>query len=525
MILAIVLALVAFAYAVPSPVVSRNASLNASQFEVKSLPGANFLSPSWAGLILVFGTADGNSLFFWLFEAENRAYDDNLVIWLNGGPGCSSLIGFFLENGPTKLGHALYVDQPVGSGFSTASQPNPVNNNERITSDFYSWLKAFYQVFPHLLEKKMHLMGESYAGVYLPYFASRIMENHDSLAVNLTSISIGNGILDNNTAMTDVTVGSFMKLNAERLGMPQNILDTFSAADRTCGFDSVLEQGSKYPPPQAPINILGNPEHLNFKRQAHGNKLSARRFGPEAECDLKPNTSAAVTSSILNSTCYGSCATFSTAGDYLDTLSESRGDIWFNFYNINYNCTAIDPTAKLTTYLNRADVQKALNVPQYSRRNGTYPFQSCNHKLIQSLTPPYSQSEPPAYSVLPTLISKHKIPVHIYHGALDMLVNHVGAELVLQNMTWNGQQGFQQRPNKPFGTMTTTTTQISPRWRGERKWATAADEKNNTRPAAGVWTEERGLLYHLFHEAGHGVPMDQPEHMFNYVRDVVVGRT
>lgn len=50
-----------------------------SQFEVHSLPGAPFLPPSWAGRLPVPDVEDGNSFFFWLFEAEDSAYDNNLI--------------------------------------------------------------------------------------------------------------------------------------------------------------------------------------------------------------------------------------------------------------------------------------------------------------------------------------------------------------------------------------------------------------------------------------------------------------
>ena len=93
-------------------------------------PGANQTDPAGA-------------LFFW-FIANNtkaNAEDTPLIIWLNGGPGASSMIGFFTENGPFKvevdpssfdpkvvpnqytwssLGHMLFIDQPIGTGFSYA---------------------------------------------------------------------------------------------------------------------------------------------------------------------------------------------------------------------------------------------------------------------------------------------------------------------------------------------------------------------------------------------------------------------
>lgn len=104
------------------------------------------------------------------------------IVWLNGGPGCSSLQGALSENGPlvfvenstkpvynryswTKLAHVLYIDQPVGTGFSTGSAD--ATDNAQVTQAFYQWLKAFYTVFPTLKSKDVYLMGESYAGIYV----------------------------------------------------------------------------------------------------------------------------------------------------------------------------------------------------------------------------------------------------------------------------------------------------------------------------------------------------------------------
>jgi carboxypeptidase D len=50
-----------------------------AQFKVKSLPGISFLPSNWAGRLPVPGTKSGNDIFFWLFESEKPAYDDNLI--------------------------------------------------------------------------------------------------------------------------------------------------------------------------------------------------------------------------------------------------------------------------------------------------------------------------------------------------------------------------------------------------------------------------------------------------------------
>lgn len=174
--------------------------LENSKYAVSQLPNLAFEPPaSWAGEICIPGTR--NDLFFWLFQGETTEANENMIsenlispvalfslntdsrtVWLNGGPGCSSLQGLMSENGPlsfignqtapranpyswTKFGYVLYVDQPVGVGYSTG--PNQTTDNSDVTQGFINWLKAFYAEFPELMTKTTYIAGESYAGVYV----------------------------------------------------------------------------------------------------------------------------------------------------------------------------------------------------------------------------------------------------------------------------------------------------------------------------------------------------------------------
>lgn len=58
------------------------------------------------------------SMFFWFFEARNNPSTAPLALWLNGGPGCSSMIGLFQENGPCNFPVNGSTDEPTLNPYS-----------------------------------------------------------------------------------------------------------------------------------------------------------------------------------------------------------------------------------------------------------------------------------------------------------------------------------------------------------------------------------------------------------------------
>lgn len=103
-----------------------------------------------------------------------------------------------------------------------------------------------------------------------------------------------------------------------------------------------------------------------------------------------------------------------------------------------------------------------------------------------------------------------------------MLINHFGAELSLQNMTWRGAQGFSQKPKKPFFADNAAPSATKQLLFEHTPVATTLSTAAPTATAAGTWTMERGVSYHLFRGAGHSVFVNKPREMFSFVRDVVV---
>jgi carboxypeptidase D len=133
-----------------------------------ALPDVDFdIGESFAGTLSINNQpSNKNELFFWFFPSDNPAASNEITIWLNGGPGCSSLDGLLQENSPflwqsgtyapqpnpfswTNLTNMVYVDQPIGTGFSPSAPgaPAKITNEEQVAADFAGfWNKEYYNV-------------------------------------------------------------------------------------------------------------------------------------------------------------------------------------------------------------------------------------------------------------------------------------------------------------------------------------------------------------------------------------------
>ncbi|KAI5970552.1 hypothetical protein CANMA_000461 [Candida margitis] len=148
----------------------------------------------------------GKEFFYWFFESRNDPTTDPLILWLSGGPGCSSNIGLAMELGPSLINATivpefnpyswnanaslLFLDQPANVGFSTGGAI-PFTT-EQAAIDFTNFVDLFRQKFPNYAHLDFHIAGESYAGHYIPKFAASVVE----AGLPLKSVLIGNGITD-----------------------------------------------------------------------------------------------------------------------------------------------------------------------------------------------------------------------------------------------------------------------------------------------------------------------------------------
>ena len=210
--------------------------------ELPLLQPGEFPGDHWAGLLPA--SADGDKYFFYhLFAPDQEDEDDEdkeededipLLIWLNGGPACSSMDGLWLENGPLRLvlngttkaftiegadfswheapAYTLYIDQPVGTGLSFTTSKKYPTNDEEVNIDFYYFLTEFLQLHADKfleetnegtqlrVKRPFFMSGESHAGHYIPsmmnYIRKRNAEDDVKVLIPLSGAAIGNGWVD-----------------------------------------------------------------------------------------------------------------------------------------------------------------------------------------------------------------------------------------------------------------------------------------------------------------------------------------
>nr|XP_057941582.1 probable serine carboxypeptidase CPVL [Doryrhamphus excisus] len=181
--------------------------------QVGELPGENV--KSYAGYLTVNKKYNSN-LFFWFFPALMPSQKKApVLLWLQGGPGGTSLFGLFVEHGPyvvyknmtvglrdyawTQRYSVLYIDNPVGTGYSfTDDDRGFAQNQDDVGRDLYSALTQFFQLFPEYQSNEFYATGESYAGKYVPAVSYYIHKNNPTakVKINFKGMAIGDGLCD-----------------------------------------------------------------------------------------------------------------------------------------------------------------------------------------------------------------------------------------------------------------------------------------------------------------------------------------
>jgi len=332
------------------------------------------------------------NIFYWFFESQSNPSTDPVVLWLTGGPGCSSELALLFENGPftvdgegntfenpnswNSFTNLLYVDQPAGTGFSYANS-DYVTNETQVGNEMLAFLQGFFMKYPQYTHQPFYVTGESYGGHYVPAVALRVLqanEKHSGKHINLKGIAIGNGWVDPRDQYAGY--GPFAYQN--------NLIDgtTYAEMNQT---------------------VIQCQQYIDQKDWDDANYLCP-----------------------------------SIMGDVL----EEAGNI--NYYNIDLQCNppplCYDFT-NITNYLNEPSVQKKIGV--YSQG---ITWQTCTDQVNEDF--PIDREESFRFEI--PLILAANITAVIYNGDLDLICNWIGGKIWLEGMKWTGRDHFNKERMKTW---------------------------------------------------------------------------
>ncbi|KAM1149166.1 hypothetical protein FF1_029752 [Malus domestica] len=375
--------------------------------------------------------SEGARLFYLFFESRINK-NDPVVIWLTGGPGCSSELALFYENGPfhiqnnlsltwnnygwDKASNILYVDQPVGTGFSYTTNSSDIPHDEAgVSNDLYDFLQGFFALHPEFAKNDFYITGESYAGHYVPALASRVNKGNKAKEgnhINLKGFAIGNGLTNPGIqykAYTDYALQMKLITKAD--------YDTISQIIPDC------EESVK-------------------------------------ACDASKSGDACEESLSICNSIFSQIMQRNSGINYYDIRKQCEGSLCYDFSNME-------------TFLNKQTVRDALGV-------GDIEFVSCSSVVYDAMLNDWMRNLEVG---IPALL-EDGIKLLVYAGEYDLICNWLGNSNWAHAMEWSGQKAFVAAQTVPF------------------KVAGAE---------AGLLKSYGPLAFLKVHNAGHMVPMDQPE--------------
>ncbi|XP_031381393.1 serine carboxypeptidase-like 10 [Punica granatum] len=166
------------------------------------------------------GELEQVQLFYYFIESERSPKDDALFLWLTGGPGCSAFSGLIYEIGPllfdysksrgkravlklnpyswTKVANIIFVDSPVGTGFSYAKSWTGFENSDTSqTALLYEFLRKWFLSHPQFQDNPLYITGDSYSGKIIPMLVEEIYNGNKvglDPEMNLRGYVIGNPV-------------------------------------------------------------------------------------------------------------------------------------------------------------------------------------------------------------------------------------------------------------------------------------------------------------------------------------------
>lgn len=405
----------------------------------------------------------GRALFYWFFEAQSHPHNKPLLLWLNGGPGCSSIgYGAAVELGPLRVNknggldfnphswnkeaNLLFVESPVGVGFSytNTSSDLEILDDQFVAEDTYNFLINWLQRHPQWRTHDFYISGESYAGHYVPQLAELIYDRNKDTSKN-TYINLKGFIVGNPETDDSYDYKGILEYAWSHSVIPDQVYDT---AKNVCDF-----------------------KHENWSKECYA--AMGILFGKYKEIDIY-NIYAPI------------CLTKTTS-----SLAGSLDSHVWSFKAQSYNYKSMiripggyDPcyTPHVQKYFNRTDVKKAFHA------NTSIDYKVCSDHVLNSYN--YTIS-----SVLPiyTKLAKSGLKIWIYSGDADGRVPVIGSRYCIEAL------GF---PLK------------SP-W---RSWF-------HNQQVGGRIVEYEGITMVTVRGAGHLVPLNKPSEALSLIHSFLSGQS
>ncbi|KAF3322308.1 serine carboxypeptidase-like 35 [Carex littledalei] len=436
---------------------------------VKGLPGQPDVSfKHYAGYVSV-GPTSQRALFYWFFEAEREPEKKPLVLWLNGGPGCSSIgYGAAQELGPflvRSMANLLFLEAPVGVGFSYTNRTSDLSElgDKQTAHDSYNFLLNWFTKFPQFKSHDFYITGESYAGHYVPQLAELIYERNKGSTketyINFKGFMIGNAVLNDQT---------------DQLGMLEYAWSHAIISDEL--YSAVRKECD------------------SFKEQEEGGKPS-KGCSPAVKAFLSAFDDIDIYS-IYSPICLSSLSSRgSHRSSHLVRAPQLLSQHGFWHQKMRSQPAGYDPCTEeyATIYFNRPDVQRALHA------NGThisYPYSLCSEVIRK-----WNDSPPSILSILKKLMNAG-LRIWVYSGDTDGRVPVTSTRYSINAM--------KLKPREKRGKARD--------WGGWRAWY------YKEQVAGWVVEYEEGLTLVTVRGAGHQVPAFAPDRSLSLVLHFLAGQ-
>ncbi|KAI0269343.1 Alpha/Beta hydrolase protein [Gloeopeniophorella convolvens] len=296
----------------------------------------------------------------------------------------------------TNLSSILYVEQPVGVGFSQGRAT--IRNESDAAEQVVGFLQQFLEIFRELKGKKFYVTGESGCMCLNEDIANWIYEKTTkaTLDLDLQGIWVSDPLLGWDVAQVQIPAVSFVHKYENVFAFNQSFLAHLDSVAKSCNYSDYFEKYVTYPP-KGPLPLPGSSTEN------------------DDGCDVWDEIFDAA---LIVNPAFNIYRIFDTFPVLWDVLGFPGSDF----------------EAQTPIYFNRTDVKKVIHAPI----NVDWAVCADYSNVFPNGD---STSIPPAFDVLPSVIEKSKRSV-VAHGLADFVLIAEGTRIVLQNMTWNGKQGF-----------------------------------------------------------------------------------